>query len=637
MSVQSVNQPYFEDIAIAIREKNESGLVQHNIAFATENTKISNMLYMGNNLWLAINLNEGGIGYFREDKTGNIVSAGSQPALTSDVGSYVGAAYGDGVAVIVGWDSTLAAYRTATSEWVPATLPTRQYWKDVCYGDGVFFALAYNSGRSARSTDGGKSWTQVITLDRNWGKVVYGDGVFVAITKSGHEVMHSEDMGITWTGEILGEEAPFSRYYSIAYGKGKFIAVSFDKFAYSTDGKTWTEVKMPEEMAAALMDEIDIVYGAGMFIIVGGSNLGGTGTSKAWYSYDGIAWTGFTLTSDSLAWSKICYGDGEFWLMQQTNAVTATLRLDVAPIKASQFATEINNLSVNTPSKWETSILYQNGEWRSICYGGGKFVAFGNLSSNTAMYSLNGVVWTYMIIPSARNWNTVGYGGGKFVAIAQNDNTVAYSSDGVKWTLATMPFSGAWKSVAYGNGQFVAVSDSSAKAYSSDGITWKQITTLPNFAWTSVCYGGGKFIAVASNGAIWYNTGEDNWQYVSVPTSLQLPWRSVAYGNGRFVAFPDGGVSAAYSNDGITWSPTNSGHNANWSSVCYGGGMFVAVATGSSFGVYSTDGITWEAMSLTGYNNWIDVAYGNGKFVTIATNTSEGAYLTLPSSSWGNA
>lgn len=624
MSVQSVNQPYFEDIASAIREKNGSTLVQNNIVITTASTNISNMLYMENNLWLAINTSEGGTGYFRDDVTGNITSAGSQP---TGVASYVGAAYGDGVAVIAGSGSALAAYRTATSSWVPAAFPRSQTWTDVCYGDGVFFALGYNSSYSARSTDGGKHWTQVKNPEGYWNKVVYGNGVFVAVEDGGPNVtnpvvMYSNDMGITWTGVTLSKS---EGYCSIAYGKGKFVAVAPGYVAYSTDGKAWTEVEV------SVPSITDIAYGAGMFIIVSSRR------DSAWYSYDGIAWTGFTLTSGSGVWSKICYGNGEFWLMQQAVYVTAAPRLDVATIQATQFATEINKLSVDTPSKWESSVLYQSGKWNSICYGGGKFVAFGNLSSNFAMYSLNGVEWTWMTIPAVGDWNVVGYGGGKFIAIARNSDFGAYSNDGVKWTKMTMPLGSDWQSVTYGNGKFVAVSTDGGKVYSSDGITWKQIAALPNWAWMSVCYGGGKFVAVASNGAIWYsyNIDEDNWEGANIQT--RLPWKSVAYGNGKFVAFSNSGEEAAYSSDGITWTSTSLPNRANWGSVCYGGGMFIAVATGSSIGVYSTDGINWKGMDLTKYNSWIDVAYGNGKFVTIATNTSEGAYLTLPSPSWGNA
>jgi len=69
-----------------------------------------------------------------------------------------------------------------------------------------------------------------------------------------------------------------------------------------------------------------------------------------------------------------------------------------------------------------------------------------------------GMEWITSNMPSSGNWDSVAYGGGVFVAVAQSSNKSAYSTDGGKtWTASTLPSSVDWDSVAYGGGVFVTV------------------------------------------------------------------------------------------------------------------------------------------------------------------------------------
>ena len=86
-------------------------------------------------------------------------------------------------------------------------------------------------------------------------------------------------------------------------------------------------------------------------------------------------------------------------------------------------------------------------------------------------------------MPDIGDWRSVTYGNGKFVAVAGYSTQAAYSEDGINWTQSTMPSSSYWNSVTYGSGKFVAVAyipdkegyseDDNKAAYSEDGITWK--------------------------------------------------------------------------------------------------------------------------------------------------------------------
>ena len=174
------------------------------------------------------------------------------------------------------------------------------------------------------------------------------------------------------------------------------------------------------------------------------------------------------------------------------------------------------------------------GQWHSVCYGNGKFVAV--LSGSTAAYSTDGITWSAATMPTYSTWYSVCYGNGKFVAVP-NDSTAAYSTDGINWTAATLPSNKSWYSVCYGNGKFVAVSggSSSTAAYSTDGINWTAATLPSSANWYSVCYGNGKFVAVAnSSNTAAYSTDGINWMETTLPNSVK--WLSVCYGNGKFVA-----------------------------------------------------------------------------------------------------
>ena len=274
------------------------------------------------------------------------------------------------------------------------------------------------------------------------------------------------DVQAMWTS---GGNLPSSaQWYSVAYGDGKFVAVSWDsagsdKAAYSTDGINWTASTMPSSA-----QWYSVTYGDGKFVAVARYS------GKAAYSTDGINWTASTMPSSETWWS-ITYGNGKFV------AVTYISN------KAAYSTDGIN---------WTASTLPSSASWE-VTYGDGKFVAVAGSSS---AYSTDGINWTASTLPSSVKLSSVTYGDGKFVAVAgSNSKKSAYSTDGINWTESTLP-SASYISVIYGDGKFVAVAYMSTKAaYSTDGINWTE-TTLPSSSnWRSVTYGDSKFIAVADN------------------------------------------------------------------------------------------------------------------------------------------
>lgn len=303
---------------------------------------------------------------------------------------------------------------------------------------------------------------------------------------------------------------------------------------------------------------------------------------------------------------------------------------------------------------WDKSVLLTNAaitlpmraNWRSVCYGGGKFVTAA-YNGNIAAYSSDGITWTQTTMPVIAKWSSIRYGGGKFVAVSYGSTVAAYSDDGITWTQTTLPTSANWISVCYGGDKFVAVTDSSdLGAYSSDGITWTQMTLPANVEWQSVCYGGDRFVAVTChNNVAAYSTDGITWAQTTLPMSMK--WYSVCYGGGKFVTVGKGIENnntnvAAYSTDGITWTKTTMPVYTRWQSVCYGGDKFVAVVDGGYYydsrntvAAYSTDGITWKQSSIeTTRRYWGEVCYGEDRFVATGYSYSNSVAYSTNGTTW---
>ena len=280
----------------------------------------------------------------------------------------------------------------------------------------------------------------------------------------------------------------------------------------------------------------------------------------------------------------------------------------------------------------------------SVAFGANRFVVVGGGNSSTAWTSTDGRVWASVSLPFSGDWRSVTYGGGKFVAVASESNKVAYSEDGMTWMWGHLPISALWSSVAYGDGKFVAIAaGSNTAAYSTDCIFWTEAELPETADWISVAYGGGRFVAVTgalSSREAAYSTDGITWTSSTTPPD-PLDGNSVAYGNGLFIAVGYPPFSYAYSADGGNWETGSFPDYFNYEdliTITYGNGRFVAIAgahggdpedwTENSTVVYSTDGITWESGVISGNQPeyWCSVAYGNGVFLAVSPGSNVSAY-----------
>ena len=110
---------------------------------------------------------------------------------------------------------------------------------------------------------------------------------------------------------------------------------------------------------------------------------------------------------------------------------------------------------------------------------------------------MDGITWGIGRMPITANWRSVCYGNGKFVAVSgdkNGSNIAAYSTDGINWTPSTLPISVQQKLIVYGNGEFMIMSDGGTAVYSTDGINWTPRTLPADLPYGPSCYGNGKLV-----------------------------------------------------------------------------------------------------------------------------------------------
>jgi hypothetical protein len=256
--------------------------------------------------------------------------------------------YANGVFIIIGgtpYSTSRAAISSNGTSWSVTTIGFNSSWKSIIYGNGRFVAVGQGYDRSAVSTDNGASWTQgTLPASQSWYSVAFGEGRFVAVAWGSSTAAYSSD-GITWTATTLPGASNLC-WTSVTCGNGRFVAVNaYDNTAaYSDDGITWASMPL-----TIVRDAWSVMYGNGVFVATGDSNLGAVST-------DGVNWSQVTLPSYG-SWRAGTFGDGTFVILC-----------------GSTYRMAVSTDGVN----WTQSSLptYGGNPWTSAAYGGGVFVTF---------------------------------------------------------------------------------------------------------------------------------------------------------------------------------------------------------------------------------------------------------------------
>lgn len=241
-----------------------------------------------------------------------------------------------------------------------------------------------------------------------------------------------------------------SSWKGVVYGDGKYVAVNYENFAYSTDGINWTYGTLP-------ISANGIAYGNGMFCAYGYSD------TNVCYSTDGINWNTASTNYNSNKFSIYFLNDKFF--------ISAGYAI----------------LSSSNCASWSKFELGESCTLYGGAYGNGVYIMSGY---GDTFISTNGTSWTKTTaLSTTENYGSIFFVDGKFIAIANGttnygaSNKIAYSTNGTSWTYGTLPISAKWVEGSYCNGTFM-IAGYQSLAYSNDGVNWK-VGSLPE-GWNTI-------------------------------------------------------------------------------------------------------------------------------------------------------
>lgn len=329
----------------------------------------------------------------------------------------------------------------------------------------------------------------------------------------------------TWTTStfILPRET------RVAYGGGRWVVVSVKSNdiygSYSSaNGLDWTAGHYPPE-GQSQYNTFTLAYGNDVFVSL---PYGATGTSHNYASYtsnNGLTWRvhNNVLPTSALGNARVLsFGDSKFVAIDDDST---SVEGDIYCTYISPDGSSWSRHSITVPGL-KTKISGapdKSVNWRGIKYGGGRWLAFGEQTSNFSgdtevilLASTNAINWTKITNP-----------------------------------LGTSPYEIVPTGIAYGNGKWLFVGQlngvpDSVRIYSSpDGLSWSQVTTsgdLPSDSYDLI-FADGLFILVPGSGGSAIGVSEDgiHWTLINIPYSEQgQEGFNIVYGEETVVIIPVG-------------------------------------------------------------------------------------------------
>jgi Immunoglobulin I-set domain len=307
--------------------------------------------------------------------------------------------------------------------WHPRTSPTTRHLWGVAYGDGRFVAVG--DGGTILTSESGGEWSVVpTTFQGDLYAVRYVNGQFMAGTTNG--ILVSTDAQ-QWTYRFVSIPAfgnkPF-RVDDFAHGVGRFAAIASTSegaipsaIISSGDGVSWTQRYSLNGGAAFHYHQCGLSFGGGAFVAVQSTF---SGEHRFLRSLDGLNWQPVGPSASSLPTSSstnafqvrtVTYGNGLF--MAAGHAYSGPY---IGYLYRSTNGTVWNALGTNV---WQ-------GNFSSIAYGAGRFVALGSFAFRVS--TDNGASWKgNNTLGADFEWyftTSVCYGTGNFVAVGYNGTIV---------------------------------------------------------------------------------------------------------------------------------------------------------------------------------------------------------------------
>ena len=282
-------------------------------------------------------------------------------------------------------------------------MPSYSSWAHMAASPTTAVCISDQSNKVAITHDGITWAARTSSAPYNHGCVAYGGGTFITM-REGVGCDKSTDDGETWVAvdsvpardwvaNPVNAYPPYSgvSYESIAYGNGRFCAVSSVITGTTDDGINWRKGAMPSSGTWKIAHN-----GAALFVAVKG------GTNSAATSPDGLTWTARTMAASG-NWAGLAYGNGLFVAVGFSGG---------SPIQTSPDGIT-----------W-TTVSGVGYSYRGITWNRDHFVAPAYGAAGASV-SLDGVTWSSISLPSSQLWQgTVAFMGQTLVA-AYNSSTMA--------------------------------------------------------------------------------------------------------------------------------------------------------------------------------------------------------------------
>lgn len=249
-------------------------------------------------------------------------------------------------------------------------------WKRIIYGkgdydNGKYVAVSSDLGDNwtllnpktvghiATSTDG-ENWTQLALGELSGlNAVAYGNNTFVAVGNDGYTLasMYGGDWKITRITTTVSGSTSYPIISDVAFGNGKFVAVSAGNISTSTYGNSWTTKNVPVNGSTSWNA---IAYGNGKFVAIATTGYVATST-------DGSTWTTPKQVAN-LPYQAITYGNGKFVAVGYNGYISVS----------------------SDGSTWTTPKQVGTTAWYDVIYSQDRFVVVGG---NYVTTSIDGVTW----------------------------------------------------------------------------------------------------------------------------------------------------------------------------------------------------------------------------------------------------
>lgn len=449
--------------------------------------------------------------------------------------------YGNGMYVAMNFQGAISSSSDG-SEWKLVQGNYRSGGRmrncEMRFGNGRFVIVG-NDGRILTSTDG-LVWKESTPLDMSetYASMTFEEGQFIVMgNRSG--AFRSHD-GLAWTGNSgYNYGLP-----SLAYGNGRYLAISASGTAYSDDSAaTWKLSKARKQLFLS-----GAAYTGGDFIVV--SEYGAIATSP-----DGLSWTerdaGVTTGLAGVVWGNnraIVFGFGGTILTstdleEWSNLIDPRLNFGSMVFGSSVFVglTTTGKLFASSDGLvWDSVYAAPAGQkLGKIAYGNGTFLVGDATNAGTLLRSTDGHRWTRIhndaILKTLGGFIVYGKDGFLISEGFGAKDTLYRTTDGsdvrpikvsVPPEFASSLFLG---SMEYGQGYYMTTETSGTDGvvvYSADGIDWK-VDRSDRLIAHSLVFGGGKILRLSNS----YNLVSVTSQFDPIDTSVPITRRQNVHHN----------------------------------------------------------------------------------------------------------